>query len=250
MSYTPGVRRYGGGDVKRLGLLIAGVVLAAGPVAPAAGQSVPPGEAFALPSVKKCHRGSVVVRMRELDGARWTRLTVQVDGRRVLRVSRPRPGRAFRIRKLPGTPAVLAFTARAGDGRVAKVTRTYHPCAPGGKPEVTVPAGDPPNTLGVRDLVAGTGARARPRDDRTVTVRYVLATWSDGKEIDESWEPFDFVLGAGMVIEGFDQGVTGMRVGGRRELILPPHLAYGDQGSGPVKPGETLVFVVDLVAVE
>jgi peptidylprolyl isomerase len=236
--------------VKRLGLLIAGVVLAACPVAPAAGAPIPPGEAFALPSVKECHRGSVVVRMRELDGARWTRLTVHVDGRRVLRVTRPRPGRAFRIRKLPGTPSALAFTARTSGGRVATVTRTYHPCAPGGKPEVTVPAGDPPITLGVRDLVVGTGARARPGSDRSVTVRYVLATWSDRKAIDAAWTPFEFILGVGMVIEGFDQGVTGMRVGGRRELIVPPHLGYGEQGSGPVQPGETLVFVVDLVAVD
>ena len=83
-----------------------------------------------------------------------------------------------------------------------------------------------------------------------MTVRYVLATWSDREEIDATWNPFDFTLGAGQVIEGFDQGVAGMRVGGRRELIVPPALGYGDQGSGPVKAGETLVFVVDLVAVE
>jgi peptidylprolyl isomerase len=216
----------------------------------AAGKAIPPAEAFALPSVKECHRGSVVIRMRELGRGRWTRLTVRVDGKRVERVRRPRPGRAIRVAALPRTPSALTFDARASGGRSAKVTRTYHPCAPGPKPTVSVPAGDPPNTLGVRDLVVGSGARARARDDRTVTVRYVLVTWSDRKAIDESWEPFDFVLGAGQVIEGFDQGVTGMRVGGRRELIIPPHLGYGDQGSGPVKPGETLVFVVDLVAVE
>jgi peptidylprolyl isomerase len=174
-------------------------------------------------------------------------LTVAVDGTRVKRVTRPRPGRVVRIRKLPQKPSALTFNARTSDGRVAKVTRTLHPCAPGGKPTVTVPPGDPPTTLGVRDLVVGTGPRAR--DGREVTVRYVLATWSDREEIDATWNPFDFTLGAEQVIEGFDQGVAAMRVGGRRELIVPPALGYGDQGSGPVKPGETLVFVVDLVAV-
>ncbi len=215
---------------------------------PSALAAIPPSKAFALPSVKECFRGSVVLRMRELDGAKWTRLTVHVDGQRVKRVTRPRPGRAIRVRKLPQTPSALRFEGRTDDGRVATVTRTYHPCAAGGKPTVTVPAGDPPATLQTRDLVVGTGARAR--DERTVTVRYVLVTWSDGEEIDATWNPFDFMLGAGQVIEGFDRGVAGMRVGGRREVIVPPALGYGDDGSGPVKPGETLVFVVDLIAVE
>ena len=245
-SYTP-VRRYRGNDVKRLGLLTAGFVLAASPSALAAGEPIPPAKAFALPSVKECFRGSLVVRMRELDDARWTRLTVAVDGTRVKRVTRPQPGRAIRVRKLPQKPSALTFTGRTNDGRVATVTRTFHPCAPGRRPTVTVPAGDPPTTLVVRDLVVGTGPRTR--DGREVTVRYVLATWSDREEIDATWRPFDFTLGAEQVIEGFDQGVAGMRVGGRRELIVPPALGYGDQGSGPVKAGETLVFVVDLVAV-
>jgi len=236
--------------MSRSGLLVAGglaSLLVGSSPALAAGDPIPPAKAFALPSVKECFRGSIVVRMRALDDARWTRLTVAVDGTRVKRVTRPRPGRAIRIRKLPQKPSALTFTGRTNDGRVSEVTRTFHPCAPGRRPTVTVPAGDPPTTLGVRDFVVGTGPRVR--DGREVTVRYVLVTWSDREEIDATWSPFDFTLGAGQVIEGFDQGVAGMRVGGRRELIVPPGLAYGEQGSGPVKPNETLVFVVDLVAV-
>lgn len=147
----------------RSGLLVAGglaSLLVGSSPALAAGDPIPPAKAFALPSVKECFRGSVVVRMRELDGARWTRLTVTVDGTRVKRVTRPRPGRAIRIRKLPQKPSALTFKARTNDGRDATVTRTFHPCAPGRRPTVTVPEGDPPTTLGVRDLVVGTGPRA------------------------------------------------------------------------------------------
>jgi peptidylprolyl isomerase len=86
-------------------------------------------------------------------------------------------------------------------------------------------------------------------------VQYTGVAWSTGRKFDSSWdrgaEPFAFRLGAGMVIPGWDQGVAGMRVGGRRELIIPPNLAYGERGAGQdIGPNETLIFVVDLVAVQ
>jgi peptidylprolyl isomerase len=120
------------------------------------------------------------------------------------------------------------------------------------KPKVTVPNGAPPKALETEDLVEGTGAEAKAGDQ--VTVQYVGVNYENGKEFDASWdrgEPFPFQLGAGMVIPGWDQGVAGMKVGGRRELVIPPDLAYGAAGSPPaIPPNETLVFVVDLVAVE
>jgi FKBP-type peptidyl-prolyl cis-trans isomerase len=116
------------------------------------------------------------------------------------------------------------------------------------KPAVSPPGGDPPTSLVKRDIVEGKGKVARTGD--TVTVQYVGVNFSNGAEFDASWnsgQPFTFPLGAGQVIPGWDQGVKGMRVGGRRELIIPPDLAYGPQGSPPaIGPNETLVFVVDL----
>jgi peptidylprolyl isomerase len=120
------------------------------------------------------------------------------------------------------------------------------------KPKVTVPKGAPPKKLEVKDLEEGSGAAAKAGD--YVTVNYVGVNYKTGKEFDASWdrgEPFSFSLGAGEVIPGWDQGVAGMKVGGRRELIIPPDLGYGSTGSPPaIPPNETLVFVVDLEAVE
>jgi peptidylprolyl isomerase len=116
------------------------------------------------------------------------------------------------------------------------------------KPVIPAPAGRPPAQLKVRDIVKGKGKRARPGD--MISVQYVGASWSTGEEFDASWdrgEPFVFQLGAGNVIQGWDQGLVGMRVGGRRELTIPPQMGYGEQGSPPaIGPNETLVFVVDL----
>lgn len=120
------------------------------------------------------------------------------------------------------------------------------------KPKVTVPKGAPPKSLVTEDLEEGTGAAAKAGD--AVTVQYVGVNFKNGKEFDASWdrgEPFTFTLGVGEVIPGWDQGVEGMKVGGRRELIIPPELGYGSAGSPPaIPPNETLVFVVDLEAVE
>lgn len=119
------------------------------------------------------------------------------------------------------------------------------------KPAVAIPAGEPPTSLEVEDLVVGEGAEAVAGS--VVTVHYVGVAWSDGGQFDASWdrsEPFGFRLGAGQVISGWDEGVAGMRVGGRRRLTIPPHLGYGDAGAGGViRGGETLVFVVDLLGV-
>jgi peptidylprolyl isomerase len=120
------------------------------------------------------------------------------------------------------------------------------------KPKVKVPQGAPPKSLVVKDLEEGTGATAEAGD--LVTVQYVGVNYKSGKEFDASWdrgEPFTFTLGAGEVIPGWDQGLEGMKVGGRRELIIPPELGYGSAGSPPaIPPNETLIFVVDLEAVE
>lgn len=119
------------------------------------------------------------------------------------------------------------------------------------KPEVEVPEGDAPTELTVRDLVVGDGAEARP--GTVVRVHYVGVTFATGKEFDASWdrgEPFKFALGGGRVIKGWDRGVRGMKVGGRREIVVPPRLGYGKQSPSPlIPPGSTLVFVVDLLSV-
>lgn len=119
------------------------------------------------------------------------------------------------------------------------------------KPDVTVPGGEPPVQLEVEDLEVGAGAEAAAGSE--VDVHYVGVSWSTGRQFDASWDrrdTFSFRLGAGSVIAGWDQGVAGMRVGGRRRLTIPPELGYGSRGAGGViAPGETLVFVVDLVGV-
>ena len=120
------------------------------------------------------------------------------------------------------------------------------------KPEVTLPDGPPPADLVVEDITVGDGPEAAP--GQYVTVHYVGVSHSSGAQFDASWdrgEPFAFPLGGGQVIAGWDQGVQGMRVGGRRKLTIPPHLGYGARGAGGViKPNETLIFVVDLLGVQ
>lgn len=120
------------------------------------------------------------------------------------------------------------------------------------KPKVTVPQGSPPKKLVEKDLKQGSGPAAKAGDE--VTVQYVGVNYKTGKEFDSSWsrnEPFPFTLGSNSVIPGWEQGVEGMKVGGRRELIIPPELAYGPAGSPPaIGPNETLVFVIDLLAIK
>jgi peptidylprolyl isomerase len=122
----------------------------------------------------------------------------------------------------------------------------------GTKPKVTVPSGPPPKKLETKELRKGDGAEAKSGD--YVTVQYVGVGYDSKEQFDASWdrgEPFSFTLGAGEVIPGWDQGIAGMKVGGQRELTIPSDLAYGPAGSPPViGKNETLIFVVDLLAVE
>ncbi len=122
----------------------------------------------------------------------------------------------------------------------------------GSKPTVEVPDGPPPKELRIEDLEEGDGPEAETGD--RVSVQYVGVDYETGEEFDASWdrgEPFQFQLGSGQVIPGWDEGVVGMKVGGRRELIIPPDLAYGAQGQPPdIGPNATLIFVIDLVSID
>jgi peptidylprolyl isomerase len=116
------------------------------------------------------------------------------------------------------------------------------------KPEIDFPEGGAPTDLVIEDLIVGDGTEAKAGD--TVSAHYVGVSHSTGEEFDSSWgrgQPLEFRLGVGMVIPGWDRGIEGMKVGGRRKLTIPPQLAYGDRGAGAaIGPGETLIFVVDL----
>src|SRR5205807_717701 len=118
------------------------------------------------------------------------------------------------------------------------------------KPTVQVPSGPPPKSLQTKDLIKGTGKTATPGG--TVTVNYVGVLYDNGKEFDSSWkrnQPFTTALSTGNVIDGWVKGIPGMKVGGRRELIIPPDQAYGKAGSPPtIPPNATLIFVVDLLS--
>ncbi len=120
------------------------------------------------------------------------------------------------------------------------------------KPRIPHQSGNAPGSLKAQDVVVGHGVAANPGD--TVTVQYVGVRFRDGQQFDASWnrhQPFTFPLGAGQVIQGWDKGVAGMCVGGRRQLTIPPDLAYGAQGAPPdIAPNDTLIFVVDLVKVQ
>jgi peptidylprolyl isomerase len=171
-------------------------------------------------------------------------------------------------RLIPVFVALLALTAVVGCGdddsdtgstestaaTSAESTESAEstPSAEKTKPTIEVPNGAPPKELEIEDLEEGSGPEAKAGD--AVTVQYVGVNYKNGKEFDASWdrgEPFTFSLGAGEVIAGWDQGIEGMKVGGRRELTIPPNLGYGATGSPPaIPPNETLIFVVDLLAVE
>lgn len=119
------------------------------------------------------------------------------------------------------------------------------------KPQVEIPDGEPSYELELEDVVVGDGDEAVA--GRVVEVHYVGHSWSTKRQFDASWDrgdTFKFGLGKGQVIQGWDEGVAGMRVGGRRRITIPPRLGYGKRGAGNViKPDETLVFVVDLIGV-
>lgn len=139
------------------------------------------------------------------------------------------------------------------DQALAKSSTTTPTTPPSGplskEPKVTPPSGPAPTKLVTKEIVTGTGPEAKA--GQSVTVNYVGVLYKGGKEFDASWkrnEPFTFTLGRGQVIPGWDQGVAGMKVGGRRLLIIPPSLAYGTKGSPKIPPNSSLVFMVDLLA--
>jgi peptidylprolyl isomerase len=151
-----------------------------------------------------------------------------------------------------GSSSESTTTGESTGSTEATSVKKAKPGAKKTKPKVTVPSGSPPKQLEEIEIEEGTGAEAKKGD--TVSVQYVGVGYESEEEFDSSWsrnEPFSFKLGAGMVIPGWDQGVEGMKVGGRRELIIPPELAYGEAGAPPaIGPNETLIFVIDLLKVE
>jgi peptidylprolyl isomerase len=151
-------------------------------------------------------------------------------------------------------PSATSTTAPGGGALIAIAPIPAADRSPAGTsgtaPTVTVPAGTAPTSLESADLIVGTGATAVPGD--SITVQYVLATYSSRQVVQSSWtsQPFTFTLGKGQVIPGWDKGVVGMKVGGRRELIIPPSLGYKDTSPGPgITANDTLVFVVDLLKI-
>jgi peptidylprolyl isomerase len=145
---------------------------------------------------------------------------------------------------------LASASAQSSTSTTPTKAATTPPTGPLSKePTVTPPGGPAPAKLVVKDIIPGTGAEAKA--GQSVTVNYVGALFNGGKQFDASWkrkEPFTFTLGRGQVIPGWDQGVAGMKVGGRRELIIPAPLAYGAKGSPPTIPANAaLVFVVDLL---
>jgi FKBP-type peptidyl-prolyl cis-trans isomerase len=175
------------------------------------------------------------------------------------------------VRRLLAATALVASLSACGSGSSAALSSGPDPAAsrPSGcattapvaasvlgttdlsaKPAVEVPDSAPPCGLVIGDIVPGTGPAAQPGDQ--LTMKYVGVLHADGSQFDASWdrgEDFPFQLGAGQVIDGWDQGLVGMKAGGRRQLVIPPSLGYGEQGQGPIPPGATLVFVVDLVKI-
>jgi FKBP-type peptidyl-prolyl cis-trans isomerase len=150
--------------------------------------------------------------------------------------------------KAPG----VAEAPSGGATEASIPTTPKPPPALATKPTVTVPKTAAPAKLVTKDLVQGTGQAASP--GKTVTVNYVGVLYKTGKEFDSSWQrnqPFTTALSPGRVISGWVQGLSGMKVGGRRELIIPPSLGYGKAGSPPtIPPNSTLLFVVDLLSVQ
>ena len=114
-------------------------------------------------------------------------------------------------------------------------------------PTISAPTGNPPTELVTEDVIAGSGKTAV--SDSTLTVHYTLMAWSTGEVVESSWAGEPATFGLNQVITGWQQGIPGMKEGGRRLLVIPPGLGYGEAGGGPIGPNETLIFVVDLIKV-
>ena len=139
------------------------------------------------------------------------------------------------------TPSTSSSAASA-DGSLPTVSANA-----GEVPQVGAPSGTPPSQLTTKDIIVGTGAEVLPTS--TLTVHYYLMAWSTGKVVESSWvgQPATFPLA--QVVEGWQKGLPGAKVGGRRLLVLPPEMGYGAAGAGPIGPNETLIFVVDILGV-
>ena len=144
----------------------------------------------------------------------------------------------------------VILIGRSGGSSSSSDTAKADITVPNG-PTVKLPTGPAPTQIVVKDLKTGTGAAAKSGDQ--VSVQYIGVLYDNGSKFDSSYDhgqPFPFKLGGGQVIPGWDQGVAGMKVGGLRELIIPPNLAYGAQGQPPtIPPNATLVFVIGLVKI-
>jgi peptidylprolyl isomerase len=140
------------------------------------------------------------------------------------------------------TPSTTSTASTGSVGNLPTVSANA-----GEVPTVSAPTGAAPTELTTQDIIVGTGAEVLPTS--TLTVHYYLMTWSNGKVIESSWvgQPATFALA--QVVEGWQKGLPGAKVGGRRLLVLPPELGYGAAGAGPIGPNETLIFVVDILGV-
>lgn len=152
----------------------------------------------------------------------------------------------------PSGSGSATTTTTGASPPVDAATMTWSPVGTfGTEPTVVVPSGTPPTQLLSKDLILGTGASAESGE--TITVQYIGYSWTSKQKFDASWDhgqPLSFELGVGQVIPGWDQGVGGMKVGGRRELVIPPSLAYGSNPPTPaIATNDTLIFVVDLLSV-
>lgn len=159
---------------------------------------------------------------------------------------------AFALALILGLSACSSQPEPTISSTAAPIAATVMPTVSGAlnqAPTISKPTGTPPAGLEMRDIATGTGTAVVPTS--TVTVQYVGISWSDGQTFDSSWtrgQAATFALN--QVIPGWQQGLLGMQVGGRRLIVIPPSLGYGASGSGAIKPNETLVFVVDLLAVK
>lgn len=143
--------------------------------------------------------------------------------------------------------AIVALTSLGGSKVSSGTVLPTVTANAGEAPTITAPTGTAPAELTKSDIIVGTGAEVLPTS--TLTVHYTLMAWSTGKIIESSWgeQPATFPLA--QVVQGWQQGLPGAKVGGRRLLILPPDMGYGAAGAGPIGPNETLIFVVDIIGV-
>lgn len=147
--------------------------------------------------------------------------------------------------------SITSLTACGGEDTVAETSASGLPAVTGNAgeaPTIAAPSGTPPTTLETKDIIVGTGTEILATS--TLTVHYTLMSWSNGAIVESSWnggQPATFPLSG--VIAGWQQGLPGAKVGGRRLLVIPAELGYGPNGSGPIGPNETLIFVVDIIAV-